>query len=87
MCKIDIRGIESLKCFTKLFSLSFETMHGLTKELIAQIYIPKGYKCILKIIDNDYLDDETYLEIINNFNFNVSLFDVWNPDIKFLIYL
>ena len=62
-------------------------MHGLTNELIAQIYIPKGYKCILKIIDNDYLDDETYLEIINNFNFNVSLFDVWNPDIKFLIYL
>jgi len=87
MCKIDVRGIESLKCFTELSSLSFETMHGLTNELIAQISVPQGYYCTLKIIDNDYLNDETCWGIINERKIYVSLFDVWNPDIKFLIYL
>jgi len=78
MCKIDVRGIESLKCFTHLYILSFETMHGLTNELIAQISIsiPKGYNCDWKIINNDYLDDETCLGIINERQFRVSLFDV-----------
>jgi len=71
MCKIDVRGIKSLKCFGNLSRLSFETMIDLTNELIAQISVPL-YNCTLKIIDNDYLDDETCFGIIKERKFNVS---------------
>jgi len=39
-------------------------MLDLTNEIIAQISVPKGRQCILQIIDNDYLDDETCFVII-----------------------
>jgi len=76
MCKIDARGIASLKCFTNLSSLSFERINDFTNELIAQISVPRRRECALKIIDNDYLDDETCFRIKKERKINVSLFDV-----------
>ena len=73
MCKIDARGIKSLKCFRNLSRLSFETMNDLTNKLITQISVPKGRQCTLEIIDNDYLDDETCFGIFKEEKFNVSI--------------
>lgn len=73
VCNINEDGIKSINRLPYLWQLSFETVRGLTNQLIQELSVPKRY-CTLKIIDNDEIDDATCCEIIDKLLLAVSFF-------------